>query len=216
MLRAIRRPSCDRARQHRELVAHQDDVGDPLGDLASGSHRHGEPRLLQRRDVVDAVADHRREAPAVGERPHQRLLLLRRDPAEDRVSLRGEGDPGPVVGQVGPLDHAGVVGNPDPLCDRGDGLPGIAGDQLQVHPLAAHELDRLRGVGAQLLLQHHQGARLEPRRRLAPGSAGRTARPPRRRPRAARRRCAPRACAASLGGSSSAPAWASTSGAPIT
>ena len=36
-----------------------------------------EPGLLQRRDVVDAVADHRREAPAFGERADQRLLLLR-------------------------------------------------------------------------------------------------------------------------------------------
>ena len=79
-------PLGDRARQHRELVAQQDDVGDALGDLAPGAHRDGEPRLLERRDVVDAVADHRREPAALGERADQRLLLLRRDPAEDRVA----------------------------------------------------------------------------------------------------------------------------------
>ena len=39
----------DRARQHRELVAEQDDVGDPLGDLAARAHRDREARLLQRR-----------------------------------------------------------------------------------------------------------------------------------------------------------------------
>ena len=61
----------------------------PLVIWLPGAHRHGEPGLLQRRDVVDAVADHRREAAPVGERADQRLLLVRGDPAEDRVSLGG-------------------------------------------------------------------------------------------------------------------------------
>ena len=67
----------DGARQHRELVAEQDDVGDPLGDLAAGSHRHGQPGLLERRDVVDAVADHPREAAPLREGADQGLLLVR-------------------------------------------------------------------------------------------------------------------------------------------
>ena len=58
----------DRARQHRELVAQQDDVGDALGDLAAGAHRDREVGLLERGDVVDAVADHRRVAAALAER----------------------------------------------------------------------------------------------------------------------------------------------------
>ena len=36
----------DRAREHRELVAQQDDVGDALGDLAARAHRHGELACL--------------------------------------------------------------------------------------------------------------------------------------------------------------------------
>ena len=75
--------------------------------------------------------------------------------------------PGLVVGEVGPVDHAGVAGDADRVGDGGHGLAGVAGDQLQVDLLLAHELDRLGGVGAQLLLEHDQGARLEPRRRLA-------------------------------------------------
>ena len=78
----------DRARQPRELVLQQDDVGDALGDLAARAHRHRHPRLLQRGDVVDAVADHRREPARARERRDQRLLLLGPDPAEDRVAAR--------------------------------------------------------------------------------------------------------------------------------
>jgi hypothetical protein len=55
----------DRVRQPRELVLQKHDVGDALGDLAAGTHGDGQAGLLQRRDVVDAVADHRGEAAAV-------------------------------------------------------------------------------------------------------------------------------------------------------
>ena len=162
----------DGTRQHGELITDQDDVGDPLGDLASGAHSHRESRLLQRRDVVDAVPDHRREAPAIGERADQRLLLLRRDPAEDRVLLGREPDPGRVVWQIRPVDHAGVAGHAHGAGHSGHGLACVAGDQLQVDALSPHELDRLNSVGAKLLLQHDQGARVEPGRRLAPGIGG--------------------------------------------
>ena len=104
----------DRARQHRELVAQQDDVGDALGDLAARAHRDREPRLLQRRHVVDAVADHRREPAAVGERADQRLLLLRGDPAEDRVALSAAcGEPA-LVGRAAPSprSRAASAGTP--------------------------------------------------------------------------------------------------------
>ncbi len=52
----------DRFGQPGELVVEEDDVGDAFGHLRAGAHRHREPRLLQRRHVVDAVADHRRVA----------------------------------------------------------------------------------------------------------------------------------------------------------
>ena len=50
----------DPFRQARELVLEEDDVGDPLRHLGPRSDPDREPGLLQRRDVVDPVADHRR------------------------------------------------------------------------------------------------------------------------------------------------------------
>ena len=58
----------DRLGQPRELVFEQDDVGDALGHLGARAHRHRHPRPLQRRHVVDAVADHRHVAPGVDQR----------------------------------------------------------------------------------------------------------------------------------------------------
>ena len=77
------------------------------------------------------------------------------------------GEPAVVGGQSGPSITPASRGHADGVRDRGHGLAGVARDQLQVHALLAHELDRLGGVGAQLLLEHDQRARLEPRRRLA-------------------------------------------------
>ena len=99
----------DRPRQARELVLEQDDVGDPLGDLAARAHRDRHPRPLQRRDVVDPVADHRHEAAALRQRRDQRLLLLGPDPAEDRVLLRDLGRaPSRSSGSSIAVDHPGV------------------------------------------------------------------------------------------------------------
>ena len=189
MLRAIRRPCADRLRQPRELVFEQDDVGDAFGHLRPRAHRHRHPRPLQRRHVVDAVADHRHVAPGGDQRPDQRFLLLGLDPAEDRVLGRGLRQPLLVLGQVRPLDHPGVLRHADRVGDRGHGRGGVAGDQLQVDFLLAHVGDRLAGVGPQRLLQHDQRQRRQPRRpaggrvlgqRLAALAEGDDA-PPRRR-----------------------------------
>ena len=125
--------------------------------------------------------------PRVGERPDQRLLLLGRDPAEDRVALA---PPRPArsgsSGSVGPSITPASRGHADRVGDRGHRRARVAGDQLQVDLLLAHELDRLGGVGAQRLLEHDQGARLEPRRRLGGGVGGQRAR--RASPKATTRR----------------------------
>ena len=157
----------DRLRQARELVLEQDDVGDALGHLAAGAHRHRHPRPLQRRHVVDAVADHRRVAARVRSARDQRLLLLGLDPAEDGVAPAPP-RPAPRDPRAarGPRSPRRPSGTPTAVRDRGDGRPGVAGDQLQVDLLVAHQLDRLGGVGAQVLLQHDQRQRAQPRRRL--------------------------------------------------
>ena len=102
----------DGARQHRELVAQQDDVGDALRDLAAGAHRDRELGLLEGGDVVDAVTDHRREAPALAEGADERLLLLRGDPAEDGVALGGVGEPAVVGRQLRPSITPASSGTP--------------------------------------------------------------------------------------------------------
>jgi hypothetical protein len=52
-----------------------------------------------------------------------------------------------VLGQLGPSIDAGVRGHADRVGDRGHGRRGVAGDQLQVDFLLAHEGDRLGRVG---------------------------------------------------------------------
>ena len=208
----------DRLRQARELVLEQDDVGDALGHLGAGAHRHRHPRLLQRRHVVDAVADHRHVAAGGDQGGDQRLLLLRLDPAEDRV---GERDLAPAAsgssGRSGPSTTPASRRHADRVGDRGDGGAGVAGDQLQVDFLLAHVGDRLRRVGRAA----------SPPARPGPAASAAAAAPPRRRPAAPRsvspkattRRPAAVSCSslrARSGGSVSAPASASTSGAPIT
>jgi hypothetical protein len=45
------------------------------------------PRRFQRRNVVDAVTDHRDVPPAVRQRLHDTSLVLGRDPADRRALL---------------------------------------------------------------------------------------------------------------------------------
>ena len=54
-----------------------------LGDVgAAQAHGHADVRLLQRRGVVDAVAEHRDDLAALLQRLDDQQLVLRRDPAE--------------------------------------------------------------------------------------------------------------------------------------
>ena len=150
----------DGFRQPRELVLEQDDVGDAFGHLGPRAHRHRQPRLLERGDVVDAVADHRRVAARFAQRRRPvpssaRARSGRRSCSRCAASASALR----VGGQVGPLDRAGVGGHADRAGDRGHGRAGVAGDQLQVDFLLAHEGDRLPRVRAQRLFEHDQRQR---------------------------------------------------------
>ena len=73
----------DRGRDRFEPVILQDDGGCLLGDVGAAlAHRHPDVRLLQRRGVVDAVAEHRDDLAALLQRLDDQQLVLRRDPAE--------------------------------------------------------------------------------------------------------------------------------------
>ena len=83
MLRRIRRPSATIAGNGGEVAVDEHDVGDRLRHLRARALRDREARRLQRRHVVDAVADHRHVAAAPPERLDDAPLALRRDPPDD-------------------------------------------------------------------------------------------------------------------------------------
>ncbi len=80
-------PPLPHHRRHRgELSADEHEVGDALGDLRARPLGDREPRRLQRRDVVDAVPDHRHVAARGRERLDDALLPLGRDPPDHGCS----------------------------------------------------------------------------------------------------------------------------------
>ena len=105
----------DHPRDDPEVVPHEHEVGDRARHLRPRALRDGEARLLERRDVVDAVADHRHVAPGVGQRVHDRPLAVRRDAADggrgqDRLAQRLRlGRAAPRRPAPAPTRHAGVV-----------------------------------------------------------------------------------------------------------
>ena len=216
MLRAIRRPSATARGSIENWSSSRTMSATPLVTWLPGSHRDREAGALQRRDVVDAVADHRREPPAVGERADERLLLLGSDPAEDGVLSAACGERRPCRRQVGPLDHAGVRGHPDRLRDRGHRLARVARDQLQVDLLVAHEVDRLAASGRRVSSSTTSARGSSGGGGWRPGRAAAPRGPRRRRRRGARRRCARRRSLAAPAGACRTPRPASTSGAPST
>ncbi len=81
----------DRLRQCREGVLEQHDVGDRAGRLAATLHRDAQLRLLQRQDVVDAVADHGDPFAALAQGAHETGLERRRHPPEHGPGAHGLG-----------------------------------------------------------------------------------------------------------------------------
>ena len=148
----------------------------PLVIWLPGAHGDCHPRLLQCRDVVHPVADHRHEPAALRQGRDQRLLLLGPDAAEDRVLLRDSSQRGPVVGKLITGHDSGSRRDTDGGGDRGDGLLRVARDQLQVHLPVAHVSNGLARIGPQGLLEHDQCDRSDRRRRVGVGVVGQAAR----------------------------------------
>ena len=71
-LRSTLRPSATQRRNAREVAAHEHEVGDAARHLRAAALRDREPRRLERRHVVDAVADHRDVAAAPPSAPRRR------------------------------------------------------------------------------------------------------------------------------------------------
>ena len=82
-------PLGDHARHDAEVVANEHEVGDRARHLRARALGDREARLLQRRHVVDPVADHRNVATGAGEGLDDGALAVRRDPPDRR---RGQDD----------------------------------------------------------------------------------------------------------------------------
>src|SRR4029453_10786431 len=76
MFRRMFRPLRDHRRHDAELAANQNEVGDRLCHLHAGPLRDPESRGLERRHVVDAVADHGDVVAGVPECLHEVALSL--------------------------------------------------------------------------------------------------------------------------------------------
>ena len=86
----------DHPRHLAELAADQHEVGDRARHLRPAALRDREPRLLERRHVVDAVAEHADVLAALREHAHDARLVLGRDPPDrgrraHRLEQRGVG-----------------------------------------------------------------------------------------------------------------------------
>jgi hypothetical protein len=121
-------------------------------------------RSLHRRHVVDAVADHGDVGAVAGQRCDQGTLVVGGEPREHRRLARHVRQLGGVLGQVGPLPGRAGHANAGPGGDGRHRRRRVAGHHLHVDVLAVEEGDRVGGVVAQSLLQHHQRQRLDPGR----------------------------------------------------
>ena len=93
---------------HRQVVLEQDEVGGLLGDVGGAVDRDADVGGVQRRGVVDAVAEEADDAAGALQGQQDALLLLRRDPAEQLTV----GEPGAQrllahAAQLVPGEHAG-------------------------------------------------------------------------------------------------------------
>ena len=214
MLRRIWRPSWTSARDLAELAGDEHEVGDRARHLRARALRDRQPRLLERRHVVDAVAEHADVLAALGQHPDDARLVLGRD-AADRRRRRAppRSSSSSPAGSAPPSSAAGLRRDAGVARDRADRGRVVAGQHLQRHLLGGEEGD---GVGR----RPGAGARRARRSRAAAGRRGSgasgagsgsgapargerqhaaaAARPPRRRAahaarRRRRRRAAPRA-----------------------
>src|ERR1035437_9917550 len=118
-----------------EVAGDKHEVRDAARHLRAAALCDCQPRALQRRYVVDAIAEHRHVAALVGERPHECLLALRGDSSHDRRLHREAPQLEGIVGDrrggaPAPRDAAargGSGGRPPPPPPPAPGTPPAAG-----------------------------------------------------------------------------------------
>ena len=199
MLRRIWRPFADHRRHLAELARDQHQVRHRARHLGAAALGDREPRLLQRRHVVDPVAEHRRRT----RRP--RSAPAPRAPCPRGRSARSPAPPAPPRAArrrpraaLAPSSAGPLRLDPEVAGDRPDRRRVVAGEHLERDVLAGEEGDRLgrrssRSSSARTTIPSGRsgsvsstsGAGLGQRRgrRTARARTRRPRRPPRRRAR---------------------------------
>ena len=162
----------DRLGQGREGVLEQHDVGDRAGRLAAALHRDAQLRLLERQDVVDAVADHGHPFAALARSAATRRALsdggTRPNTERVRDGLR-QRRRRPCCSSSRPGDRLPVQAQPDLAGERRHGHRVVTRDELERHARVREAGERGACVRPDLLLEHQHAQRLEVGRQRRPG-----------------------------------------------
>jgi hypothetical protein len=133
--------------EHVQAPLAQDDVGCVLGHVRRVDHRDAHVGRVQRRRVVDAVAEKADHVAAQLQRRHHAVLLRRQHAREDRVPFGECGERGFAerVGLAAEHDHARI--QPDRLADATRDALVVAGEDLHRDAVAAQRLQRAGNAG---------------------------------------------------------------------
>ena len=157
----------DHLRQFGEIAGDQHEVRHRPRHLGPASLRDREPRLLECRHVVDAIAEHPDILAGLREHPHHARLVVRRDAADRRRRAHRCEQRVVALRQRAAVERVRSGRDPRIARDRADRRRTVTGDDLERDILVAEERHRLDGVVAQPLGQHD-----EPERAQRPGQRG--------------------------------------------
>ena len=146
-----------------ELRIEQDDLRDLCRCLAARRHRNAAVGILQRQNVIHAVAGHGDRVPLRLQCADQATLLIRCDASENGVFLHRLGKVTVGDERGGVYIALGVL-NARVTCDLADGNGVIAGDDADGHTLRRKVTERVTGIGAEQVVQEDQRDRGDVRR----------------------------------------------------
>ena len=150
----------DDGRQVRELAVQQHQPGDGLRGGRPGVHCDADVGRLDRERVVDPVAGHGDGVAAGLQRGDHPLLLRGRDPPEHLVRVEDLAELRLVGGECARVVALRDV-QPHFPRDGGDGAGVVARDDPDADALLPEVLQRLGGIGADLLAEGQQHDRDE-------------------------------------------------------
>ncbi len=137
----------DAGAERIEVAPQQNDVGALAGDIDGLVHRDADVGFVERRRIVDAVAEIADGVPGPLQRAHDALLLLRIDLGED-VGALGAMPQRLVIEMIEALAGEKRMGlEPDRLGDMGGDVTVVAGDDLDADAEAVEIRERGHDLG---------------------------------------------------------------------